>query len=141
MARTVLTGTDDKGQPTTSNTITVLGGSVDVPNPRGGTVNVPYVDVSAGSIKKLDPGTFVMICVRRRPAAFAIGELMLASRPDSKSTSWEPVDMHVLIGALDTYCGYTSHFTQFAIIPKTGQSFGYENTQKRMGCFIYLFIF
>lgn len=124
MARTVLSGKDDKGNPTTSNTVTVMGGSVDVPNPRGGTVTVTYVDVSAGTIKTLDPGTFVLICVRKRPAGFAIGELMLASRPDAKATSWEAVDMHVLVGAKDTYCGYTSHFTQFAIIPKTGQSFG-----------------
>lgn len=128
MARTVLSGKDDKGNPTTSNTVTVMGGSVDVPNPRGGTVTVTYVDVSAGTIKTLDPGTFVLICVRKRPAGFAIGELMLASRPDAKATSWEAVDMHVLVGAKDTYCGYTSHFTQFAIIPKTGQSFG--NTAK-----------
>jgi hypothetical protein len=120
MARTVLSGKDDKGNPTTSTTITVMGGSVDVPNPRGGTINVPYVDVNAGTIKTLDPDTFVLICLRKRPAGFTIGQLMLASRPDSKTTSWTPVDMHVLVGSKDTYCGYTSHFTQFAIIPKSG---------------------
>jgi len=112
-------GNDSTGQPTTSPTVTTTLGTTMVKDPASGmTITVPYIEVSAGSIKQFTgDNAYLLICIRGRPAGYSIGELCLAS--SSNGANWAVVDEDVLLATGNQICGWTPHLTQFAILPKS----------------------
>jgi len=118
--KTSLDGKDANGSPTSSTTLTTSLGSTQVKDPATGmTITVPYIDVSAGSLKTFSSDNpYLLICIRNaRPVGYSLGELCLASR-DTASSTWVVVDEDVLLATGNQICGWTPHLTQFAILPK-----------------------
>jgi hypothetical protein len=116
---TKVEGKDKDGNDVSTETVTTKPGRGKAPDGKGGEVDVPFIDIDAGAVKKLGGQTpFFVVCLDGKlPGGVPLGECCLGSR-DSANDQWECTTQHLLVARGPVFCGYTPHLTQFAIIPK-----------------------
>jgi hypothetical protein len=122
--KTELTGKDANNNDATSSVIRTSGGKTRVPTVDGdGEVEVPFIDITAGGVKRFTgTNAWLMVCLRGAlPSGLSIASVCLGALDTSAGSGaqWECVDNHVLPASGVHYCGYTTHLTRFAIIPKS----------------------
>jgi hypothetical protein len=117
---TKVDGTDAMGNPTSSGTVVTKPGRGSAPDGKGGSVDIPYIDVTAGTVKNLGGNTpFFSICLEGGlPGGLSASQCCLGAR-QTANDDWKCVSQHLLVARGPVFCGYTPHLTQFGIIPKT----------------------